>query len=238
MTGTSPLRPGSGRALRGLGVAPQDIERLSMERIRARLTVELPPPPAAAVALRMAYAAADPDLVADLVIDAAAVGAAVAALRRGQGWVVCDTRMVLAGMRAAIEARGLSPLCVLDEHYVPLVRHPWHNDDTRAAAQGSTGTARATAFLVAALAPAIVVIGNAPTALLAVLDVLGDGMPPPAALIATCPGLVAAAEAKQLLLDSRAALGVAVIAVAGTRGGSAVAAAAVNALCRLATDAH
>jgi precorrin-8X/cobalt-precorrin-8 methylmutase len=81
---------------------------------------------------------------------------------------------------------------------------------------------------------AVVVIGNAPTALLALLDALADGAPQPAALIATPCGLVAAAEAKQLLLDTTPCPA---ITVRGTRGGSAVAAAAVNACALLALSA-
>jgi precorrin isomerase len=76
----------------------------------------------------------------------------------------------------------------------------------------------------------VLAIGNAPTALLAVLDALADGAPPPAALIATPCGLVAAEEAKELLLHTHP---VPAITVRGTRGGSAVAAAAVNACALL-----
>ena len=78
------------------------------------------------------------------------------------------------------------------------------------------------------LAGALCVIGNAPTALFRLLELLADGAPRPAAIVATPPGFVGAREAKAALAqDSR---GVPFLTLLGRRGGSAVAAAAVNAL--------
>jgi precorrin-8X/cobalt-precorrin-8 methylmutase len=228
-------QPGAGRALRELGLPAHQIEALSIERMRAAATVELPPSPADTVALRMAYAAGDPSLLGEIVVDAVAVHDAVQSMREGL-CVICDTRMVLAGIRRDVEAAGAATMCALDVHGQAAegsTDPAWLQDATRAAA--STAAARAMVRLATTEAPcAAIVVGAAPTALLAVLDLLGDGMPRPGAVIATCPGLVAAAEAKLLLLRSRERLGVGVIAVTGTRGGSAVAAAAVNALARMA----
>lgn len=215
------LRPGEGRALRAHGLPAADIESLSLRRLRERSPVELPPDPAATVMLRMAYAAGDPALLADIIVGDAAPDAVADALRHGAP-VICDVAMVAAGIRT-----GSRVLCAQD---VPEADHPHLSPATREALCTSTRTARGLLALADAWHGAVVVIGNAPTALLACLDALADGAPRPAALIATPCGLVAAAEAKQLLVDTAP---LPCITVRGTRGGSAVAAAAVNACAAL-----
>jgi precorrin-8X/cobalt-precorrin-8 methylmutase len=219
---------GAGRALRTFGLAPDEIMPLSMERLRRRSPVELPPEPAATVALRMAYAAGDPDLLRDIVAPADAVHAAHKALQGGAA-LVCDVAMVAAGVRSAVERRGGRVYCAQDVADLPLSGHHVHSA-TREAAAESTRTARGLLNLAAHWEGAVIAIGNAPTALLVLLDALADGAPLPAALVATPCGLVAAEEAKQLLLDT---LPVPSITVRGTCGGSAVAAAAVNACALL-----
>ena len=220
---------GGGRALAALAVPPADIERLSIERLRALATATLPEPPADAVALRMAYATGDPALLADIEVDPAAVAAITRALAAGAP-VVCDVGMVASGVRSSVAPLGCAVLCAVDAagEEIPAVV----SAATRRAAAGSTRTARGLLALADRLGGAVVAIGNAPTAVLALLDALGDGAAPPVAVVATCCGQVAAAEAKALL---RAAGGLPVISVRGTRGGSAVAAAAVNACARLAS---
>lgn len=222
------IAPGEGRALTGLGLPGGEIEALSMRRLRAAATVPLPPPPAEEVALRIAYAAGDPGLLADLVVPVDAVEAAAAALARG-GRVICDVAMVATGARARLAALGIEPAVAVEAAGRPLPR--LLDAATGAAAEASSRSARGLLALAGDLGGAVVAIGNAPTALLALLDALADGAPAPAAVIACCCGLVAAAEAKELLL---ATAPVPVIAVRGTRGGSAAAAAALNALCTLA----
>ena len=203
--------PGEGRALAALGMPPAEIEALSMARLRAAAPVALPPPPADEVALRIAYAAGDPALLGELSVPVEAVEAAVAALARGAA-VICDVAMVAAGARARPLPAALGAA-------------------TRAAVEASSRSARGLLALAGAMGGAVVAVGNAPTALLALLDALADGAPAPAAVIASCCGLVAAAEAKELLLARPPAPA---IVVRGTRGGSAVAAAALNALAALA----
>ncbi len=220
--------PGEGRALAALGLPPAEIEALSMARLRAAATVALPPPPAEQVALRIAYAAGDPGLLGDLVVPVAAVEAAVAALGR-RAAVICDVAMVAAGARARLAALGIEPLVAVEAAGRPLP--DLVGAATRAAAAGSSRSARGLLALAGEIGGAVVVIGNAPTALLALLDAVADGAPAPAAVVATCCGLVAAAEAKELLLARPPAPA---IVVRGTRGGSATAAAALNALCALA----
>jgi len=241
------VTPGGGRALQAFGLPPEQIMPLSLDRLRARSPVELPPDPAATVMLRMAYAAGDPDLLRDLVAPPDAVEATVAALARGAA-IVCDVAMVAAGVRSLATRTGSPVLCAQDA----AAGAPAGSDDTiirlaesvdttapispqsRSAVAASTRTAQGLVALAGHWQGAVIVIGNAPTALLALLDALADGAPRPAALIATPCGLVAAEEAKQLLLDTAPCPA---ITVRGTRGGSAVAAAAVNACSLLALAA-
>jgi precorrin-8X/cobalt-precorrin-8 methylmutase len=222
------IAAGAGRALASLGLAPEAIEALSLSRLRAAATAPLPPPPAEAVALRIAYAAGDPTLLGDLVVPATAVEAAAAALRAGAA-VICDVAMVAAGARARLTALGIEPLVAVDAAASPAAGRV--DAATREAGAASGRCARGMLALADRTGGAVVAVGNAPTALLALLDALADGAPAPAAIVATCCGLVAAAEAKELLLTDPPAPA---IVVRGPRGGSAAAAAALNALCRLA----
>jgi precorrin-8X/cobalt-precorrin-8 methylmutase len=219
---------GAGLALRTHGMPAAEIMPLSLRRLREGSAVQLPPEPSATVALRMAYAAGDPDLLRDIVAPDGAVRAAQRALQNG-ATVVCDVAMVAAGIRTVVERNGSRVFCAQDVADVPLSGHHV-SAGTRDAAADSTRTARGLLNLAAHWESAVVAIGNAPTALLALLDALADGAPLPAALIATPCGLVAAEEAKQLLIDVAP---VPYITVRGTRGGSAVAAAAVNACALL-----
>lgn len=225
------VQPGDGRALRAYGMAPDAIMPLSLDRLRARSPVALPPEPASSVMLRMAYAAGDPDLLREVVAPADAVHATVAALKHGAP-VICDVGMVAAGVRTLAERAGSAVLCAQEDMMVPgsVNIYPGTNDALRK----STRTARGLLDLASHWQDAIVIIGNAPTALLALLDALADGAPTPAAIIATPCGLVAAEESKQLLEASAPAP---YITVRGTRGGSAVAAAAFNACAMLEVHA-
>lgn len=219
---------GRGLALRTHGLPPAEIMPLSLQRLRERAPVALPGEPDATVMLRMAYAAGDPDLLRDVAISAGALQAAQRALEGGAP-VVCDVAMVAAGVRTAVERRGGRVLCAQDVTDVPLTA-THVSPATRDAVDESTRTARGLLNLAAHWADAVVAIGNAPTALLALLDALADGAPPPAAVIATPCGLVAATESKALLEQLAP---VPFVTVRGTRGGSAVAAAAVNACALL-----
>jgi len=141
--------------------------------------------------------------------------------------------MVAAGVRSLAERAGCRVLCAQDATAADAP--PGIGGGTRDALRLSTRTAQSLVALAEHWGDAVVVIGNAPTALLAVLDALADGAPRPAALIATPCGLVAAEESKQLLVDTTP---VPHITVRGTRGGSAVAAAALNACALLASTAE
>ena len=166
---------------------------------------------AAAVAARVIHASADVEYAATMVVDEAAVAAGVAALRAGAP-VVTDVEMVAAGIS------GVPTRCYLAE--VP----PSPGDGPTRSAAGMR--------LAAARHPegAVVVVGCAPTALAEVVRLWADSALRPALVVGLPVGFVGAAEAK----DALRAAGCPSISNVGEKGGSAVAAAAVNALVRLA----
>ena len=204
-----------------LEVCPVDaihpIEAESYRRMAARVDLSAWPSPGPRdVVARMVHATADESFATTARIGQRAVEAAVDALRR-QRPVVCDARMVLAGI-----PRVPNAVCLLD--------------DVPTAPPG--GTRSAAAIRLAAErhpAGALWVIGNAPTALYALLELHAAGVVRPAAIVGLPVGYVGAAESKDALWHGP--LGSQAITNAGERGGSPVAAAAVNAVLRLATGA-
>jgi len=203
------------------GRPPAEIEAASLAYVEAQLGARLPTNPGArAVAIRLVYAAGDLTLLDAVRIDPRAVRAAVDALRERRP-VVVDVRMLAAGVDAGPLARLQCPLHV-------AVAAPGAAE--RARREGLTRSAAGMLALAAAWAGGIIAIGNAPTALLAALDAVDAGCAPPAAIVGMPVGFVAAAEAKEEL--TRRAIPY--LTVLGTRGGSALAAAALNALGHLA----
>lgn len=204
------------------GLPPEEIEARSLAIVEALL------PPGGwdagerRVAARMIHAAGDPSLAGAIRISPGAVAGGVAALRAGRP-IFADVGMVAAGISRALAGRlGSAVRCLLE---APGVAE-------RAAAEGTTRAAAAVRLAAADLGGAVVAVGNAPTALLALLDLLDAGLPPPALVVGTPVGFVSAAESKAELAARRAPH----VTVLGTRGGSPLAAAAVNALLRLAAD--
>jgi precorrin-8X/cobalt-precorrin-8 methylmutase len=144
--------------------------------------------------------------------------AARAALHAGRP-VLCDSKMVAHGITRARLPSGNDVICTLDAPDIaPL-----------AARLGTTRSAAAVALWGERMAGAVVAIGNAPTALFHLLEMLDAGAAPPAAIIGVPVGFVGAAESKDALWKVRR---VPCLIVEGRRGGSAMAAAAVNALAR------
>ena len=175
------------------------------------------PPRERAVVARMVHATADESFAASARIGAGAVAAGVAALAGGAA-VICDARMVMAGVPSVAAHTEVS--CYLDR-----VDRPGLEGDTRSAA----------AIEVAAAEhpdDAMWVVGNAPTALARLIELHAAGRLRPACVIGVPVGYAGAAEAKQALWDSP--LRDRAITNEGRRGGSPVAAAALNALFRLA----
>jgi precorrin-8X/cobalt-precorrin-8 methylmutase len=173
------------------------------------------------VALRMLYAAGDADLADLLHVSDDAIAAGLRALASGAP-LVADVKMVAVALdRQRAQQLGVPVLCAIDD---PRVQR-------EAAATGLPRAAVAIRRLVRRAPTGIYVVGNAPTALLQLLDLVDLGVARPALVIATPLGFVAATEAKEELV----ARALPCITVRGTRGGSAVAAAAANALLRMAT---
>ncbi len=173
-------------------------------------------PDEARVVVRMIHACGMADLPGDVRFGGGFVAAAQAALRAGAP-VLCDSEMVAHGItRARLPARN-EVICTLRAPETPAL----------AARIGNTRSAAALDLWGAKLAGAAVAIGNAPTALFHVLELLDAGAPLPAAVIGIPVGFVGAAESKlALAADGR----VPFVIVQGRRGGSAMAAAAANAL--------
>jgi precorrin-8X/cobalt-precorrin-8 methylmutase len=169
----------------------------------------------------MVYAAGDPGLAPLVRIHPDAIAVGIAALRAGMP-VTGDVRMVVAGLdHERLVGFGCTVRCAIEA--------PGAEEGPRL---GMTRSAAGMVALADGSSQGIVVIGNAPTALLALLDLVDAGRAAPALIIGTPVGFVAAAEAKAELEARRLPF----VTVAGTRGGSAIAAAAFNAILRLAGD--
>ncbi|HKI31136.1 MAG TPA: precorrin-8X methylmutase [Gemmataceae bacterium] len=174
------------------------------------------------VVRRMIHASGDLGLVRDVAFSAGAAAAGVRALREGTP-IVTDVRMVAVGVhRPSLEALGIGLHCFIDDAEVGRL----------AEAAGQTRSWCAMEKAISAVGDAVYVIGNAPTALLALCAGVRRGAVRPRLVVAMPVGFVAVAESKEEAL----ALGVPVLAVRGRKGGSAMAAAAVNALLRLARE--
>ncbi|HEY4398837.1 MAG TPA: precorrin-8X methylmutase [Acidimicrobiia bacterium] len=187
------------------------IETESYRILETRVDLSHLNPGPRAVLERVIHASADPEYATSTVVDLAAVNAGVDALRAGAP-VLCDVEMVRIGIR------GVATECFLAD--APAREH---RGDTRSAL-GMRAAAAAYAL------GAIVVVGCAPTALDEALDLAAAGVFEPALVIGMPVGFVGAAASKARLRAS----GLPAISNVGEKGGSAVAAAAVNALVRLA----
>lgn len=170
------------------------------------------------VVVRMIHACGMTDLPRDVEMSERVCEAAEAALRSGAP-ILCDAKMVANGVTRTRLPAGNDVVCTLDDPRTPGL----------AAQLGTTRSAAAMELWRERMGGAIIVIGNAPTALFRLLEMLDEGAPLPAAVIGIPVGFVGAAESKEALArDGR----VPFIVVHGRRGGSAMAAAAVNALAQ------
>jgi len=198
---------------------PEAIYRRSFELIRAEADLSRLPGDLHPIALRLAHAAADTAILADLAWSDDAV--AVGRRRLGAGApVFVDSEMVRAGIIRGRLPAGNEIVCTLSEPTVPAL----------AARLETTRSAVAVELWRGRLDGALVAIGNAPTALFHLLELIADGAGMPALVLGFPVGFVGAAEAKQALAEF--GRGLAFITLHGRRGGSALAAAAVNALAR------
>ena len=177
------------------------------------------------LARRLVHTTADFDILSHLHLPDAAIEAGIAALR-ARAAIFTDTEMARCGMtRRHLDPLGVRVRCLLD---LPGVAE-------RAAQTGGTRSRAAIELAGTELSGAVVAIGNAPTALLALLEQLEAGLAPPALVIAMPVGFVNAAESKDLFLKYCAAHSAPpCLALTGRKGGSTLAAAAVNALAGMA----
>lgn len=168
------------------------------------------------VAVRIIHACGMVEAAADIAFAPGAVAAGIAALQAGAP-ILCDANMVLHGVTRARLPRDNAVICTLGDPAVPDL----------SVRLGTTRTAAAMELWRDRLGGAVVAIGNAPTALFRLLELLDEGVPPPACVIGMPVGFVGAAESKDALIaDGR----VPYLCVRGRKGGSAMTAAAINAL--------
>lgn len=195
----------------------------SFATIRAEADLAAVPVDAEKVAVRMIHACGQTDLARDLVIHPGLVSSARSALESGAP-ILTDAHMVASGVTRARLPRDNDVRCLLRDPRVPGLAEAWST--TRSAAAVSLWTDH--------LDGAVVAFGNAPTALFHLLEMLRDGAPRPAAIIGTPVGFIGAAESKQALIDLAPESGIDVpyLVVTGRRGGSAMAASALNALAQ------
>jgi precorrin-8X/cobalt-precorrin-8 methylmutase len=196
---------------------PAEIYRRSFAIVREETDLSALPEELKPLAVRLVHACGMPEIAARLRWGGAVAARGRAALEAGAP-VIADCRMVAEGIiRARLPARN-PVLCPLGDPEVPDL----------AKAQATTRSAAAVSRWRPHLAGAVVAIGNAPTALFRLLEVLAEGAPKPAVILGFPVGFVGAAESKQALIE--AAGDIPYLTLTGCQGGSAIAAAAVNGL--------
>jgi precorrin isomerase len=191
---------------------PAAIYRRSFALIRREVDLAAIPRALRALAVRLVHASGEPDLLRDLRWSEDAAARARVALAGGAP-ILVDSEMVAAGIQRRSQVR-----CLLNDRRVAGL----------ARKLGTTRSAAAVELWRPHLGGAMAAIGNAPTALFHLLEMIGAGADRPAVILGFPVGFVGAAEAKAALAEN--ALGLAYVTLLGRRGGSALAAAAVNAL--------
>ncbi len=193
-----------------------EIYRRSFAIIRAEADLARFSPAEERVAVRLIHACGMPEIARDIVMSEAFAEAGRKALLAGKP-IFCDSKMVANGITRSRLPANNEIVCTLDDPSVPEI----------ARLIGNTRSAAALDLWRDRLAGSVVAIGNAPTALFRLLELLDGAAPPPAVVIGLPVGFVGAAESKEALAaDGR----VSFLIVRGRRGGSAMAVAAVNAL--------
>ncbi|MCK9249775.1 MAG: precorrin-8X methylmutase [Solirubrobacteraceae bacterium] len=198
-----------------------EIYRRSFATIRAEADLAGLEPILERTVVRMIHACGMTDLVTDVAASAGFGPAGERALRDGAP-ILCDTNMVASGVTRSRLPAGNDVVCTLTDPRVPDL----------ALRLGTTRTAAATELWRDRLGGSVVVVGNAPTALFRLLELVEEGVDPPAAVVGIPVGFIGAAESKVALAEHSS--GLEHVVVHGRRGGSAMAAAAVNALASAA----
>ncbi len=194
-----------------------EIYRHSFAIIRQEADLSGIPADLEKLAVRVVHASGMVDVAGDLVFSPGAGEAGRKALQAGAP-ILCDARMVLEGVTRSRLPADNQVICTLGDPAVPAI----------AARIGNTRSAAAMELWRPHLADSVVAIGNAPTSLFRLLEMLDDGAPRPALILGFPVGFVGAAESKAALAEN--SRGVPFVALRGRRGGSAMTAAAINAL--------
>jgi precorrin-8X/cobalt-precorrin-8 methylmutase len=193
-----------------------EIYRRSFAIIRAEADLARFTPEEERVAVRIIHGCGMVEVAADVVFSSGGAAAGIHALEAGAP-ILCDSKMVANGVTRARLPADNQVICTLDDPATAAL----------AVKMGTTRTAAAMELWRDRLEGAVVAIGNAPTALFRLLEMLDAGAPKPACVIGMPVGFVGAAESKEALIaDGR----VPYVAVRGRKGGSAMTASAINAL--------
>lgn len=199
---------------------PKEIYRQSFSTIRREADLSNFTEDIANIAVRLIHACGMTDIVNDIIYSPDAASSAREALKQGAP-VLCDARMVAEGIISSRLPANNEVLCWNKyPECAPLANK-----------MGTTLSAAAVEFWRPQLAGAIVVVGNAPTTLFRLLEVLSEGVEPPAVIFGFPVGFVGAAESKELLVN-KCRKSIPFMTLSGRRGGSAIAAAAVNAVAK------
>lgn len=195
----------------------------SFATIRREADLSVVPADAEKLAVRMIHGSGQVDLAEDLIVHPHLVSSARAALEAGAP-ILCDATMVATGVTRSRLPRDNDVICLLNDNRVPDLARSWE----------TTRTAAAVSLWEPHLEGAVVAIGNAPTALFHLLEMLLDGAPRPAAIVGCPVGFIGAAESKQALVDlaSTHDIDIPFVTVRGRRGGSAMTSSALNALAQ------
>lgn len=193
----------------------------SFATIRREADLSRIPAEAEKLAVRMIHGTGQPNLTDDLVIHPDLVRAARSALDAGAP-ILCDAYMVATGVTASRLPAGNDVHCYLRDPRVPDLARAWR----------TTRTAAAVSLWEPLLEGSVVAIGNAPTALFHLLEMLLDGAPRPAAIVGCPVGFIGAAESKDALIAFADTHGIDIpyVTIRGRRGGSAITSSALNAL--------
>ena len=193
----------------------------SFATIRREADLSAVPPEAEKLAVRMIHGTGQPKLIEDLVIHPDLVRASRAALQAGAP-ILCDSQMVATGVTASRLPAGNAVHCFLHDDRVPALAKSW----------STTRTAAAVSLWLPLMEGAVVAIGNAPTALFHLLEMILDGAPRPAAIVGCPVGFIGAAESKDALIAFSHDHGIDIpyVTIRGRLGGSAMMSSALNAL--------
>jgi precorrin-8X/cobalt-precorrin-8 methylmutase len=195
----------------------------SFATIRREAQLERIPANAEKLAVRMIHGSGQVDLAETLVIHPRVITATRTALQAGAP-IFGDATMVATGVTRSRLPKGNDVVCMLNDPRVPGLAREWC----------TTRTAAAVSLWESRLGGAVVAIGNAPTALFHLLEMILDGAPHPAAIVGCPVGFIGAAESKQALIDLATDHGIDIpyVTVRGRRGGSAMTSSALNALAQ------